>query len=336
MQNHGLSVDNALRRFGGKGKATGCVVLSLSTDNRRVETGKFVVRGELEDREIRMECSKLWQDANLDTTITIRFPRADIFSFGEGGLWSDLVADAEILHYFHARGEGANPAPILEADLEQWGIGRFCARMVCQVAKSSSATRGTNVKYQLLLFPGRKEEVYEMSEVTRKGAWPGLEVGRGEFPLGPMPAAAWQCPIIPLVLPGTSFATVAVAPTADRLRNGVAQVMARVEIPEGSKSLAALLAKWERIRRSPREATTRPPQVSWPEPGEDQPDEGKGEILLCGLRVPKTSILRNGMGWGLLLREAILKGEGIMMEYLGEGGVFFGFSKIKLWEREPC
>ena len=91
VQNMGIGVDAVLKQFGGKGKATGCVVLHLSPDNRRVDKAKFVVRGELEEKEIRMECSKLWQDADLDTIVTIRFPKSDIFKFEEGGLWSELV-----------------------------------------------------------------------------------------------------------------------------------------------------------------------------------------------------------------------------------------------------
>ena len=164
VQNQGIGVDAVLKQFGRKGKATGCVVLHLSTDNRRVERANFVVRGELEEKEIRMECSKLWQDADLDTIVTIRFPRIVIFKFEEGGLWSELVPDEEIVHYFHARAVGLSPTPI-------------------------------------------------------------RTIAEGEFPLGPKQTTAWQCPILPLIVPGTSFATLAVAPTADRLRQGIANVM---------------------------------------------------------------------------------------------------------------
>ena len=117
VQNQGIGVDAVLKQFGRKGKATGCVVLHLSTDNRQVERANFVVRGELEEKEIRMECSKLWQDVDLDTIVTIRFPRIVIFKFEEGGLWSELVPDEEIVHYFHARAVGLNPTPILTPDL---------------------------------------------------------------------------------------------------------------------------------------------------------------------------------------------------------------------------
>ena len=85
IQNMGIGVDAVLKQFGGKGKATGCVVLHLSPDNRRVDRANFVVRGELEEKEIRMECSKLWQDADLNTIVTIRSRRWD-----SGQSWSPM------------------------------------------------------------------------------------------------------------------------------------------------------------------------------------------------------------------------------------------------------
>ena len=250
------------------------IVLNLSADNRQIESAELVLRGELEDKEIRMDCSKLWQDADLDTTITIRFLRCDNFKFRDGGLWSDFLPDSEILHYFHVLEEDRSPSPILEADLERWGIGRFCARMVCQISKSSSASRGVILRYQLFLYPGTKDEILSTCEAAKLGLWPGLKVAEGDFPLGPVPGTAWQCPLMPLLKGGTSFESLAVAPTSEKMRNAISAVMSKTSIPEGSKSLAALLAKWERIKRSRLEAASKLPQASWPKPTEQQPDEG--------------------------------------------------------------
>ena len=41
VQNMGIGVDAVLKQFGGKGKATGCVVLHLSPDNHRVDKAKW-------------------------------------------------------------------------------------------------------------------------------------------------------------------------------------------------------------------------------------------------------------------------------------------------------
>ena len=101
--------------------------------------------------------------------------------------------------------------------------------MVCQISKSSSASRGVILRYQLFLYPGTKDEILSTCEAAKLGLWPGLKVAEGDFPLGPVP---------------------------------------------GSKSLASLLAKWERIKRSLLEAASKLPQASWPKPTEQQPDKG--------------------------------------------------------------
>ena len=146
--------------------------------------------------------------------------------------------------------------------------------MVCQISKSSSASKGVILKYQLFLYPGTREEILGTCEAARLGSWPGLKVAEGEFPMGPVPGTAWQCPLIPLLKAGTSFETLGVAPTSEKMRNAISAVMSKTSIPEGSRSLEALLAKWDRIKRSPLEAASKLPQVSWPRPTEQQPDEG--------------------------------------------------------------
>ena len=146
--------------------------------------------------------------------------------------------------------------------------------MVCQISKSSSASRGVILRYQLFLYPGTKDEILSTCEAAKLGSWPGLKVAEGDFPLGPVPGTAWQCPLMPLLKAGTSFGSLAVAPTSEKMRNAISAVMSKTSIPEGSKSLAALLAKWERIKRSLLEAASKLPQASWPKPTEQQPDEG--------------------------------------------------------------
>jgi hypothetical protein len=89
--NAGNSVDTALKNFKWGKQAMGCVVLRLLADNRRPIAGEFVVRGELEAKEWRLEAAKLWPEAEEQATLVIKTPKADIFSFPEGGLWSEIV-----------------------------------------------------------------------------------------------------------------------------------------------------------------------------------------------------------------------------------------------------
>ena len=75
VNNASSSVDTALKKFKWDGKAMGCVVTSLSPDNREVAEAFFVVRGSLDDRDEKIDASRLWQDANPNVVLTIRCPK---------------------------------------------------------------------------------------------------------------------------------------------------------------------------------------------------------------------------------------------------------------------
>jgi hypothetical protein len=57
VTNTNESVDAALRKFRWSSQIIGCIVLRLSADNRRVIGGEFVVRGDFENREWRIEAA---------------------------------------------------------------------------------------------------------------------------------------------------------------------------------------------------------------------------------------------------------------------------------------
>jgi hypothetical protein len=239
-------------------------VLQLSPDNRRTAAGEFVTRGELDKRELRIEAGTLWPDADDDITLVIKTPRADIFKFGEGGLWSDLV-DAEQLEATHMRTEeGGQTRPIATEDLDNAGIGSFCIRMVCQLSKQASQARGLLAKYTILIFPKTKQEVLQEGAYARLGSLPGLKLCEGDMALGPPPTKPWRCPLVPLTLPGTAYESLAVAPAAERLRAAIGGIMAKATAPEICKTAATLATKWEKLRRSPTEAALKPPQINWP------------------------------------------------------------------------
>jgi hypothetical protein len=106
VTNFGVSVKTALGRFGWKGQATGCVGLGLSTDNRRIETGRFITVGYLDEEDGKIEARKLWQKADSNVVVTMQFKQAEIFTFSDGTLCSDFVAGGNITHCLHVVKEG--------------------------------------------------------------------------------------------------------------------------------------------------------------------------------------------------------------------------------------
>jgi hypothetical protein len=275
IQNTGACVDAALKLFKWSNSAIGCVVLHLSPDNRQILQGEFVTRGELDTKEVRIEATKLWPDADSDVSLVIKLPRADAFSFTEGGLWSDLIDDEELAVTFHEQEDGRAATVIQDADRAERGIERFCVRLVCQLSSKSSPTRGLLAKYHLLLFPRAKEAVLEQGAHAKLGSLPGLKLCEGEIPLGPPPSAQWQCPLVPFTIPGTAYEQLAVGPAPDKLRAAISAVMRKATAPEVCKSVATLAAKWEKLRRQPGDAGLKPPQVCWPAQKEAPEPQGK-------------------------------------------------------------
>lgn len=93
--------------------------------------------------------------------------------------------------------------------------------------------------------------------------------------MGPSPAEKWQCPILPLIRPGTPFADNDNAPSSSRLRFAVAAVMRKVVQPDIARTAASLQNKWERLRANPQELANIGPATTWPEHQEDTESTGK-------------------------------------------------------------
>jgi hypothetical protein len=274
VTNFGVDVKTALAKFGWKGEAAGCVGLGLSVDNRRVETGRFVTIGRLEGDDIKFEAKKLWQRAESQVTVTMRFKQADIFIFSDGTLCSDFVPEGKVTHCFHKVSEGRAPTPVMEAEKEKLGIGKFTVRMICGLAKKSSVKNGVVINYVIVAYPGTKDEILQLSEHAQTAAWPGVKITEGEFPLLPQATVNWQCPIVPLLLPGTPFDRHPYTPAAGVLRCAISAVMKRTSQPEFGKSAGGLAKLWEKYAASPNELQQKHGYFTWPETGKEPSAQG--------------------------------------------------------------
>ena len=190
LRNLTSDVAEKLKAFGWLGRPAGCICLTLSPDNKDVRAGVLAVRGRMEDKELRVDSSKIWPAASADTFLSIRLPAADIFSFNDGGLCSDYVTSAEVQHAVYTNTEGRAPTTLLEADYEEQGIGSFCIRMTCVISKNSSARAGVMLKWTVLLFPEEKERMLELYKGAKSPAWPGLRMTEGELTMLPRPTTA--------------------------------------------------------------------------------------------------------------------------------------------------
>jgi hypothetical protein len=274
IRNTTSDVGEKLKELGYKDKLAGCVCIGLSADNKRADTGCFTVRGVIEEKEIKIEAGKLWPAASNDTILSMKIPQAEIFRFGEGGLVSDYTPQSAMHYAYYEQQEGRNPSPILDAELEEKGIGKFCTRMICVISKKSSVKNGVILKYTVLLFPLARDKLLSDYAAARSGAWPGLRITEGELPLLPRPIDAWKCPVLPLILPGVPFNQNPDTPQSAELRRAVATIMARTVEPETARTGPALVARWQRLASNPEELTERQAAITWPKETPQLPDMG--------------------------------------------------------------
>lgn len=266
-------VDAALKKFGWDAATRyACVSLGLSSDNKRVEKGTFLIRGTL-DTKINVEAAKIWSGANKAVIAVFSFPDAGIFTFSEGDLGSDIVQQEAIDHTFYLIRDGRPPTPILEADYEQHGIGSVAMRMTCTLSSTSSIKEGVVVKYTILLFPLSKESLLASYELAQCAAWPGLRLSEGRMALGPRPSTPWGCPIVPLILGGRPTGESCSVP-AGVLRYAIASMMSKTVEPEMARSGTALLDKWKRLAANPNELMVKAGDLTWPTATAPPPDHG--------------------------------------------------------------
>ena len=276
VQNLGNDVSRKLSSSGWNGiEGVGCIGLVLSADNERVERGTLIVRGQLEEEPVRIEANKIWADADENAVLSLKLDKGEIFTFTAAGLTSDILPQENIHHGLYLVREERAPRPVLEGEYEQLGIGNFCLRMTCTIAKSSSVRKGVILKYSILIFPDSKGDMLSTYDLAQSPAWPGMRVMDGEIAMWPRPTTKWGCPILPFFMPGTPFEQLPRLPASEEIRHAVATIMERGVLPETGRTGAALLTKWRKLANNPADLAVKAGPVTWPKTGTPAQVQGK-------------------------------------------------------------
>jgi hypothetical protein len=273
IRNLNSEVRNSLTEHGWDGEGAGSVCLILSADNQKVERGVFVTVGKL--GEFKEEAAKIWPSGSSRAMLAIKIPGADVFTFSEGGLVSDIIPQEKVEHGLYISQDNGPPSVMLEAEYEEFGIGGFCLKMLCSISKNSSARSGVQIRYTVMLFPMSKDKLLKKYDMAQHTAWPGLKIMEGEFPLLIKPATAWGCPILPLILAGTSFEQLPQLPSGEELRSAISGIMSGTAVAETSRSASSLLARWKRLAGHPEELAVKKGGLEWQKPQPLQNETGK-------------------------------------------------------------
>lgn len=286
VSNYADSVDAALSKFGWKGEVAACVVLGLTGDNRAVSEGQLVIRGRQEDRESKLDISRVWPEADAGTILSIDVDLSK-FQFSKGGLFSDYVESDSVVHHYAANA-ATRPRVLLASETARYGIGQFSLRMVCQLSRDCDVERGVWLEFVVLLFPeSAADRAKRSAALTDCPSWPGLFVVGGEIPLLPWPTVPWRCPVVPLLLAGTPFAQEPLYPTAGNLREAIAGIMRRAGAPDVCKTASGLVSKWSRIERRREGLQPAAVAVTWPAAGTEtsEASDGGRNLFIASNRV---------------------------------------------------
>jgi hypothetical protein len=66
---------------------------------------------ELKDRKI--PANLIWPTAKPTSNLVIQFSAADVFTFENGGIWSDTLSNSQVPHAFYDSAEGCSGQPLL-------------------------------------------------------------------------------------------------------------------------------------------------------------------------------------------------------------------------------
>jgi len=266
------NIETVLGDFGWDSKAAGTIGLTLSNDNKKIESGRFITRGVLQDKILKIPAHHIWDAVDESIMLSIKLTRAETFTFREGGLYSQYVDEQAIAHSFYDAVEGQQPVPILAQEKEEKQIGKFCLRQVCQVSRSSSIKNGVIISYVVLIYPTSKDQLLQGSELAASPSFPGLELCAGTMQLLPKPTTAWGCPVLPLLRSNFEDNTI---PNSVAMRHAIGAVMTKTGNPEVVKDVSSLLHRWDNIADQPDTFVEAATNTTWPEQPEPESETGK-------------------------------------------------------------
>ena len=99
------------------------------------------------------------------------------------------------------------------------------------------------------------------------------------YTLGPRPTEKWGCLNLPIIRSSLPFSHNPAAPSGDRLRRAIGNIMSRAGAHDGRSNGNSVREKWARLRKNPEENTTKDPALVWPPPSQEPEISGENFII---------------------------------------------------------
>jgi hypothetical protein len=239
----GRPLNATLGKNGWDGDTVAGICLELTNDNRAVRGGQFFIRGPLSGDPGTIVANKLWERADKELQVTFSFPHGGEFRFESGSLASDYL-EGEGVKIAVERGE----QQVAQEEWGQLGITPFSLRLIAYLDKLSNKYE-QRIKFNLLFFPAKKEEMEEISDLASGAAWPGVKILEGHAAFYPKaPQGAWGCPMFPILCTGAALESAPRLPPGKELRHAIAKIMGTARLPVPCVSHGTMKRKWTQIQ----------------------------------------------------------------------------------------
>ena len=236
--------------------ALGVICLNLSPDNLRVANATLLLQGTLIANKI-INVSTFWDEAP-GVSLSITLDDLTIFNFPDGSLVSEYVASDEFENTFTLDNN------ILAADeLEDAGVSNFCLRSHVYPSTADHA----KMVITLYPMPFAKLALNPLHMDTR---FPGMSFATKEFQLGPSPILSplgkpWGFPIVPCLLPGSTFDVAPGIPSGSELRSAMTAFLRSATVPDSKKNLTSFRQAVVQILDDPSSlSSAKLPSIRWP------------------------------------------------------------------------
>ena len=237
-------------------KTLGCLSVTLSADNLRVDEASFHLLGSLWDQK-SFHAASLWTTVD-PTQLTLSIPDLSVFIFPPGSLCSSYLSSEDCQYDFSQNGQQIPP------NLYQTtGLSSFCLRAYVHPTSDCYA------KVQFLIYPFPLS-VLASNPLYLDENFPGLKLADYEFPLAP-PALlspindTWGFPLAPAVFPGSDWTDNSGVPSGVRLRIALSQLLRSPILPEVKANITGLKQRYAQLLDKGSSAfKTKFPALIWP------------------------------------------------------------------------
>ena len=260
------AIKETLDSFEWNGDAVVTLQLSLSPDNRKVDSGKVFMLGELMRGQKDFRANRLFEGADKELRVSYSVEEGSTFTFNSGTLVGDYVDSQDPGLQWHAykKGRRGETSTIDEEQHEENHINRWCIRPFLIPLSA------TKVKMVLAAYPMARDQLMTDHPECKKAAFPGLELTAFEIDLFPLvdkeTGKSWGCPVIPLLYLGGSEDDHPTLPPTEDIKAKISAVMRTAIKPDMKRDLRTLLAVWQAIKESgPSKMKEKRPDLLWPQ-----------------------------------------------------------------------